>query len=401
MIPMTAFLESKDLDEYQDKIMDLHTADAVLNSSIPDSIRGSLEWLLRLVNCYYSNKIEGNPTHPKDLLKTQAVETGDSVSQSKDIKELLSHLEVQLKLSKMDVPKEIIVSESFIKEIHRDFYKGLPEEALLVRNQDGSFAKNRDGEYIHVIPGEYRRDLVCVGEHTPPDIEDMHRYMRWIEERYNPRIIHGPQKICAAAALHHRLAWIHPFIDGNGRTIRLVTDSYMKNCGLDGYGLWSLARGFARDSRAYYSALSQADMVRQGESDGRGNLSKKGLIYFTKYFIDTALDQVNFFNDLLDPSSLRERIDIYFEWRARGAISDINGNKTTLKIEARDIYKLLLDRGPLMRGEISRHFGKNEQTFRPVIRQMEAEGLVKTKPKHPVEPRLSPNIVEKIFPGLW
>jgi hypothetical protein len=85
MISMTPFLESNDLSEYQDKIIELIKADAELDQSIPDSLRSSLEWLLRLVNSYYSNKIEVNPTHSKDLFKTQAVNVENSINGSKGI----------------------------------------------------------------------------------------------------------------------------------------------------------------------------------------------------------------------------------------------------------------------------------------------------------------------------
>lgn len=401
MISMTPFLESSDLGEYQDKIIELIKADAELNQSIPDSLRSSLEWLLRLVNSYYSNKIEGNPTHPKELLKTQSVNADSSMNGSKNIRELLSHLEVQLKLSRSDVYPADVVNQDFIKSIHKDFYAGFSEEALIVKNQHGIPAVDEVGEPILIIPGSYRDKMVLVGKHEPPMPDEVGRYMRWIEQMYNPTRIFGTNRLCAAAALHHRLAWVHPFIDGNGRTTRLVTDTYMRCLGYDGYGLWSLARGFARDTDAYYRALAQADMPRQGESDGKGILSKRGLIYFTKYFIDTALDQVRFFNDLLEPTALKTRMDIYFEFRSKGAIADINGKKTILKIEARDIYKLLVDRGPLFRSDISNHFGKSEQTLRPIINQMRDEGLLKADPKKPVEPKLSPNIVETVFPGIW
>ena len=400
MIPMTPFLDSSDLGDYQDKIVALIKADAELNKSIPDSLRGSLEWLLRLVNSYYSNKIEGNPTHPKDLLKTQTQNADTSAHGSKDIRELLSHLEVQMKLSRSAIALDQVASQDFIQSIHKDFYMDLPEDALIVKNQDGTPAMDADRPIL-VAPGCYRDRMVMVGKHEPPEPTEISRYMRWVEQMYNPTRVFGTTRICAAAALHHRLAWIHPFIDGNGRTTRLVTDSYMRCLGYDGYGLWSLARGFARDTEAYYKALAQADMPRQGESDGKGILSKRGLIYFTKYFIDTALDQVRFFNDLLEPAALKTRMDIYFEFRSKGAIADINGKKSILRIEARDIYKLLVDRGPMFRSDISHHFGKSEQTLRPIINQMRDEGLVKANPKQPIAPRLSPNIVETVFPGIW
>lgn len=71
MISVTPYLNSSRIGEYQDKMVQLYMAESALNKTIPKSIRSSIEWLLRLVNCYYSNKIEGNLTHPKELLNTQ------------------------------------------------------------------------------------------------------------------------------------------------------------------------------------------------------------------------------------------------------------------------------------------------------------------------------------------
>jgi hypothetical protein len=176
----------------------------------------------------------------------------------------------------------------------------------------------------------------------------------------------------------------------------------MRCAGFGGYGLWSITRGFGRDTQAYYAALAQADKLRQGMSDGRGVLSDSGLIYFTKYFIDTALDQVGYFSELLEPRNLGVRIDYYFEMRAKGGIPSSTGESLPLlKITAREIYRLLLERGGMSRGAIIQHLGKGEQTLRPVFKQMESEGLISAKPKRDVELKLSTTAVEFLFPQLW
>tara|TARA_R110002073_G_scaffold61328_2_gene154204 strand:+ start:13822 stop:14079 length:258 start_codon:yes stop_codon:yes gene_type:complete len=77
-------------------------------------------------------------------------------------------------------------------------------------------------------------------------------------------------------------------------------------CLCTGYGLWSLARGFCRNSKEYYAALAEADKPRQGDSDGHGILSDTDLIHVTKYFVDIAIDQVKFFRGLLEPIGLRQ-----------------------------------------------------------------------------------------------
>lgn len=76
----------------------------------------------------------------------------------------------------------------------------------------------------------------------------------------------------AVAAAHHRLAWIHPFPDGNGRVAQLHSHVLLQSMGLTN-GVWSPLRGLARTQKDYYLRLAQADMPRHGDLDGRGNLS--------------------------------------------------------------------------------------------------------------------------------
>ncbi|NOQ13270.1 MAG: Fic family protein [Methyloprofundus sp.] len=314
------------------------------------------------------------------------------------ILELLAHLEAQIKFKKMGASSEIINSQIFIKELHRSFYDGLPSSLLTVKDKNGHDTFDSENKLLLVNPGEYRKNLVQVGKHVPPPCEEIDRYMSWLEEMFNLKKIHGTTKVAAVAALHHRLAWIHPFQDGNGRVIRLLTDCYMRSAGFEGYGLWSITRGFGRDTKSYYAALAQADKPRQGATDGRGILSNAGLIYFTKYFIDTALDQVEYFSNLLEPRKLGIRVDYYFEMRAKGGLP---GNLPLLKIAARDIYKLLLEKGSMNRAAIVQHLGKGEQTLRPILKQMDDEGLINAKPRRDIELMLSTTAVEFLFPQLW
>ena len=400
MIGIAPYIESSKLGEYEDKLVELYRADAALNETIPDSIRSSTEWLLRLVNCFYSNKIEVNPTHPKELLRTQ--EKDRKAGDDEFIIELLSHLEAQIKAKKSDIDKSNVMTQGFVKELHKSFYSGLPDSFLTVKDKGGQIVFDHDRKPMLVHPGEYRTHPVQVGSHIPPDSNELHGYMAWLESEFDLNKTHGTRRVVAAAALHHRLAWIHPFQDGNGRVIRLLTDCYMRCSGFDGYGLWSITRGFGRDTKAYYSALAQADKPRQGNADGRGTLSDSGLIYFTKYFIDTALDQVKYFSGLLEPRKLGIRVDYYFELRAKGGLPGPPGEELPLlKIAARDIYRLLLEKGAMSRGAVIQHLGKGEQTLRPVFKQMQNEGLISAKPKRDVKLKLSTTAIEFLFPRLW
>lgn len=406
MISITPYLDGLKLGEYQDKLVHLYQIDLHLNQSVPDSIRDSVEWLLRQVNCYYSNRIEGNPTHPKELLKAQAPQTGASsnatATRSRAVQELLAHLEVQLRLEKRQTTAADITKVEFIKDLHRSFYQGLPEDQLHIKNQADEDVLDGDGQPLLVVPGEFRNHAVIVGSHEPPPAAELNSYMDWLQKSYALEKIHGTNRVIAAAALHHRLAWIHPFLDGNGRVIRLLTDCYMRHSGFGGYGLWSITRGFARDTQAYYNALAQADKIRQGMTDGRGVLSDGGLTHFTKYFIDTALDQISYFSELLEPRKLNLRIDIYFEMRDKGALPAAPGEELpTLKLAARDIYKYLLDRGPQTKANICSYLGKSEQSLRATFKQMEVERLISLNQKNQYKAFLSPHVIEYLFPKLW
>jgi Fic family protein len=82
------------------------------------------------------------------------------------------------------------------------------------------------------------------------------------------------------ATAHHRFNYIHPFYDGNGRVSRLMSHAMAHHAGIGAGGLWSVSRGLARGlqdglpGREEYREMMQlADRVRQGDRDGRGNLS--------------------------------------------------------------------------------------------------------------------------------
>ncbi len=259
------------------------------------------------------------------------------------------------------------------------------------------------GEMIEVLPGKFRHRGVKIGQHFPPDSDLIGGYLDWFEYQYQPDRIHGINRLLAAAASHHRFAWVHPFLDGNGRVGRIFTDLYMKQAGLSGYGLWSMSRGFARDTDAYYAALSRADMESQGTSDGRGILSDKGLLFFTKYFLDSALDQVTYFASLLQMEHLRTRVNYYFDMREAGLLPNDRGVlMPKLRIEAKKVYQLLMNDGPLPRTSLREAVGLGERTFQKLLVQMADEKLVIAPPHQQlVELALSPESIGMLFPKLW
>ncbi len=128
------------------------------------------------------------------------------------------------------------------------------------------------------------------------------------------------ETILASAGAHHRLLWVHPFVDGNGRVARLLSHAVLLET-LDTGALWSVARGLARRDADYKAHLAACDSPRRNDLDGRGALSEEALAAFTTFFLEVCLDQVRFMESLVEPGRLRDRIIRWaLEESRRGAL---------------------------------------------------------------------------------
>src|SRR5262249_17829273 len=132
-------------------------------------------------------------------------------------------------------------------------------------------------------------------------------------EAYSSKDIIATDQLAAMAAAHHRLAWIHPFGDGNGRVTRLYSHAWIVRAKVDSFGLWTLSRGLARERQAYFQQLSAADQTRRNDYDGRGNLSDRALGDFCLFILKTMLDQIEFMSDLFQFEILAKRIEAYLQ----------------------------------------------------------------------------------------
>lgn len=382
--------------ELRDQIVKLMRLDAELHAKILHPLRVPMTNLLRMVNSYYSNKIEGNSTAPTDILRAEQVAGAlQELKASADFLEIQRHIEAQRRLTDSPINPIDACTRDTISRLHREFYVDVPEGMLNIQI-------NEKRDVIRMVPGAFRKYSVKVGQHIAPTAEQIHAHLGQFERVYRLDRIHGLSTVLAAAGAHHRLMWIHPFLDGNGRTGRLFTDQYLKAAGFSGYGLWSMSRGFARNTRVYHDMLNAADQPRKGNQDGRGILSDSGLMRWTRYFAETALDQVQYFSTQLDTETLRGRIDAYFEMRSRGALSDDKGNALPeLRIEAGDVYKTLLYMGDQPRAELQASLGVGERTSPGLLSQMAEEGLITLDGLKPVSLNFSRHSIEFLFPYLW
>ena len=125
-----------------------------------------------------------------------------------------------------------------------------------------------------LAPGVLRSEHVRVGRHVAPDLP---AFIKRFAEGYTSPNLSRLRKIIGVAASHHRLAWIHPFLDSNGRVARLFSHALLR--GLDvGSTLVGFAHGLARSVDNYKTMPQAADEPRRADLDGRGNLTMAGLI---------------------------------------------------------------------------------------------------------------------------
>jgi Fic family protein len=360
---------------------------SALGAALHPLTRQSLAGLVSVMNSYYSNLIEGHNTHPADIERALAKDYSTEPAQRALQLESAAHVEVQhLVEQRLDEAPEIdICSAEFLMWIHHEFYKRLPEELRRVTGDDGKVSI--------VAPGQLRTEGVKVGRHVPPVAESLPQFMHRFAGAYGNDQLSQVQKVIAAAASHHRLAWIHPFLDGNGRVTRLYTHAYLKKARIDGHGIWTVSRGFARERDKYVSALMRADSLRQGDLDGRGNLSESGLTAFCEYFLETALDQIQFMTGLLDLDGIQRRITGY---------ADKQSFLGEMPKEGGYILREVFLRGEMPRGEAARVTGKPERTARRALKQLLEMGLLKSETdKGPVRMAFPSKVAGYYFPRLY
>lgn len=277
-----------------------------------------------------------------------------------------------------------------IRSIHRRFYEKLPARFKQLADVEGQ-------KSVKVAPGMYRNHFVKVGRLVPPAPHALEIFMAEFDRQYNLDRFARVQKLLAVAASHHRLMWIHPFSDGDGRVARLFSGAGLKYSGVTGYGLWSINRGFARFKPDYMAALADADACRQGDLDGRGNLSQKGLDRFCDFFFSTCLDQIAFMDNILNLESLLPRVEQYIRLRCNRLIPGVG----PLRPEALPLIREAFVFGSFPRGQASSLTSLKERTARSLLSQLIDEGLlISDTPKGPVRLHFSAHLLPVWFPGL-
>jgi Fic family protein len=358
-----------------------------LRASLHPITRKLVTDLVRSMNSYYSNLIEGHRTRPRDIDAAIRKDfSANPVQRSLQIQHL-AHMEVQAEMEARlpAMAAGEVCSAEFLCWLHEGFYRRLPEE---FRKLEDEKAK------VHEVqPGKLRESEVSVGRHMAPASKILRQFLDRFAEIYGPLVMINPDSLVAAAAAHHRLAWIHPFLDGNGRVVRLFTQAWFVKAGIDSDGLWTISRGLARRKADYQSALANADEKRVNDYDGRGYLSQRYLGEFCEFFLGTAVDQVEFMQDLLALDGMLNRIAGYAQ-RRESAKELPSGSAL--------IFRELFLRGEIARGDVPRIIGASPRTGQKVTGELLSQRLVaSSSPKGPLRLGFPADAAGYYFPNLY
>lgn len=227
-----------------------------------------------------SARIEGNRTRIIEVLESgqdQSAPVSEGVREIRNLEQTLAYVD--------EVISGMTVHKNFICEIHRRIMDGLTPPP------------NGDGDHD---AGEFRKEEVHIppSTHLPPPPwevpELMEELFRFLETEHPPKF-----DLIKAAMAHHRFVWIHPFNNGNGRTVRILTYALLIKYGfrVGGQRIINPAAVFCADRIRYYAALSQADAGR-----------KDGILNWCRYVLNGLSEEIKKTDRLADHLFLKSRI---------------------------------------------------------------------------------------------
>jgi Fic family protein len=366
-----------------DLALDLTQRSAGFRASLPSSILASLADLVRAMNCYYSNLIEGHSTHPVDIERALRNEYSTDAHKRDLQLEARAHIAVQQWIDGGGLKGGRALTTEGLCETHRRFCELLPDDLLWVEDP-------KTEERVRVIPGELRHRDIQVGRLVAVSPGALPRFLQRFEEVYGR--VGKTESIISTAGAHHRFLWMHPFLDGNGRVARLMSHAILLDV-LDTGAVWSVARGLARNVQDYKRHLAACDSGRRNDLDGRGTLSEEALAAFTEFFLTTCIDQVTFMESLVQPDRLRARILMWAEEEIRIG---------TLPAKAGNILEALLYRGELPRGDADAIVGTGERQARRIVAALVEVGVIGSdNPRAPLRLVFPAALAGRWMPGLF
>ncbi|MBF0374391.1 MAG: Fic family protein [Alphaproteobacteria bacterium] len=365
-----------------DLVVELAARSTGFLRGLPRGVPTALANLVRAMNCYYSNLIEGHDTHPVDIERALKNDYSANAEKRNLQLEAKAHITVQRWIDAGGLAGRATTPDGLL-EIHRRFCELSPDDLLWITHPD-------TGERVRVTPGAMRRRDVKVGNHVPVSPGALPRFLNRFASAYGK--LGRTDGILAAAMAHHRLLWIHPFLDGNGRVARLMSHAMLLET-LDTGGVWSIARGLGRAESRYKKLLMACDMPRRNDLDGRGSLSEEALAEFAEFFLSTCINQVDFMEKLVQPERLRDRILVWADEEIRADALAPNSGA---------VLEAVLFRGELPRGDVGKLLNVGDRQARRVTSALiEQEVLTSESTRAPLRLAFPARLAGRWMPGLF
>lgn len=344
-------------------------------------VPAELRRLLRAMNAHDSLTMQGLQVSPLEV--ERALRSGDAPGDRLDAldgagawrqRRVVAHMDTEAALEARwsGWSCQRIWSAQMVRDIHQDLFARLPELDLVLPTGHA------------MVPGALRRRAAGVALHAAPAPAAVPALLaRWSAVYGGVR--RGELQLVAVAASHHRLAWIHPFPDGNGRVARLHTHLALGALGLT-QGLWSPLRGFARGDQAYRAQLAAAD------ADGSG----QALAAWVAYLLALCRDQVALMSGLLDLSGMKDRIAACLAYEENVVRQGVRSESL------RALHYLLLTQSALERSDFKALLGLGDRLATAQVTALLKRGLLATDSPHgKLRFGVPLHALRFYFPALW
>lgn len=276
-----------------------------LAGTTPAPVFFQLKRLFHTFESIGSARIEGNNTTVEAYLDGKS-EHSFAIDEILNIEKTLQFIDETVH----DYP----INRSFLRELHKRAVANLP---MPERGGEGSSA-----------PGEFRRVNVQITNtpHLPPEAVQVEHYIDELLSFIN-NDLGEKYDLLKVAIAHHRFVWIHPFDNGNGRVVRLLTYAMLVRAGFNveiGGRILNPSAVFCNDRKRYYQNLAIADTG-----------TNEGLMAWCKYVLTGLRDEIEKIDKLCDYTFLKEKILVpaIHQSRAEKTLSDEEKNILTIAAE--------------------------------------------------------------------
>lgn len=228
---------------YNDRIarslMDIAMASAAVEQHAwSPVIEEEIRFRARLRSTHFSTRIEGNRLTLAEAEQVVRKRRVQFAGRQRDVREVDNYWHAMLQVEDWGKRRAPLTEET-IRKLHALVEKGPRRRATEYRTQQNIIRDSESGRLVYMPPE---------AKDVPVLMEDLVEWIRQAEESEVPPPI-------IAGLAHYQFVTIHPFMDGNGRTARLLATLILHRGGLGLRGFFSLEEYHARDIVAYYDQL--------------------------------------------------------------------------------------------------------------------------------------------------